>query len=187
MRVFVLSPQRCGSVTLSRACKHISNYSSGHETREQLELKYPDQHIEVDNRLAWFLGRLDSKYEDSPTYVHLKRNPEEVANSCLNRFNSGIMRAYNRKILLFKPNASNFDICLDYVNTINSNIELFLKNKSKKLEINVENFENDFKLFWDFIKAEGDYNLAIETLHKKHNKSISNLGNFGKPNFLRMK
>ena len=41
MRVFVLSPQRCGSLTLSRSCKHISNYSSGHETREQLELKYP--------------------------------------------------------------------------------------------------------------------------------------------------
>ena len=171
MRVFVLCPQRCGSVTLAEACKHISNYSSGHETRQQLKFEYPDNHIEVDNRLVWFLGRLDYKYKDEPIYVHLRRDPNKVANSCLNRFNKGIMRGYHKRILLFKPNASKLDICRDYVDTVNTNIELFLKDKSKKMEIHVEQFENDFKSFWNFIKAEGSVDDALNELNKKHNKS----------------
>ena len=95
------------------------------------------------------------------------------------------MRAYHKKILLFKPNVSKFNICLDYVKTTNSNIELFLKNKSKKMEINVENFENDFKLFWDFIDAEGNYSLAIKSLHKRYNSSKKFRFDYFKNNFLR--
>ena len=143
MRIFVLSPQRCGSVSFSKACRNIINYTSGHETRKELKFNYPDNHIEIDNRLALFLGRLEKNYKDEAIYVHLKRDPQKVANSCLNRYNTGIMRAYHKRILLFKPNASKFDICLDYVNTINSNIDAFLKDKSKVLEVNIENFEHD--------------------------------------------
>ena len=61
MRVFILSPQRCGSVTLSEACKHISNYSSGHETRKKLELEYPDQHIEIDRFIIQLLKNIMGK------------------------------------------------------------------------------------------------------------------------------
>jgi len=171
MRVFVLSPQRCGSVTFSEACKYISNYTSGHETRTHLKMEYPDNHIEIDNRLGWFLGRLDKKYKDEPIFIYLKRDPEKVANSCLNRYNTGIMRAYHKRILLFKPDASKFDVCIDYVKTINSNIESFLKDKTKKMEVHVENFEHDFKDFWKLINAEGDLNESIKELNKKHNSS----------------
>ena len=76
MRVFVLSPQRCGSVTFSAACSHIKNFTSGHETREKLEVQYPDNHIEVDNRLAFFLGRIEKNYGDNAYYVFLKRGLE---------------------------------------------------------------------------------------------------------------
>ena len=134
-------------------------------------MEYPDSHIEIDNRLGWFLGRLDKNYKDEPTFIHLKRNPEKVANSCLNRFNTGIMRAYHKRILLFKPEASKFDICMDYVKTINSNIESFLKDKTKKMEVHVENFEEDYKKFWNLINAEGNLNESIKQLYKKHNPS----------------
>ena len=171
MRVFVLCPQRCGSVTLAEACKHISNYSSGHETRQQLKFEYPDNHIEVDNRLVWFLGRLDYKYKDEPIYVHLRRDPNKVANSCLNRFNKGIMRGYHKRILLFKPDATKLDVCRDYVKTVNTNIEVFLENKTKKMDVHLENFEKDFNKFWSFIGAKGNKQEALKELNKKHNTS----------------
>ena len=34
MRVFVLSTARCGSQTCERACRHLTNYTAGHETRK---------------------------------------------------------------------------------------------------------------------------------------------------------
>ena len=60
---------------------------------------------------------------------------------------------------------------MDYVNTVNTNIEFFLKDKSKKMEVHVEQFDNDFKSFWNFIKAEGNVDDALNELNKKHNKS----------------
>ena len=60
---------------------------------------------------------------------------------------------------------------MDYVKTVNTNIELFLKNKTNKIEVNVENFEEDFKKFWDFIDAKGNQSTAISELTKKHNIS----------------
>ena len=41
-------------------------------------LDYPDQHIESDNRLAWYAGRLEKRYGDDAFYVHLKRDRQRV-------------------------------------------------------------------------------------------------------------
>ena len=66
MNVFILCTGRCGSMSISRACKELDNYTSGHETRitklGDERINFPENHIEADNRLAWFLGRLDEKY-----------------------------------------------------------------------------------------------------------------------------
>ncbi|HIK35539.1 MULTISPECIES: hypothetical protein [unclassified Thermosynechococcus] len=68
MNVFVLWTSRCDSVTFAEACTFIANFNSAQESRTFLlgeaHLAYPDRHIEVDNRLAWFLGRLDQTYGD---------------------------------------------------------------------------------------------------------------------------
>ena len=60
------------------------------------------------------------------------------------------MRAYHKRILLFKPNATKFEVCLDYIKTVNSNIEYFLKDKTKTMEVNVENFEDEPVVFFIF-------------------------------------
>ena len=86
MNIFVLSTGRCGSMTLDKFCKHITNYTSAHESRNNLDFKYPPNHIEIDNRLSWFLGRLDKIYGDDAFYVHLKRDDLKVAKSYQNRF-----------------------------------------------------------------------------------------------------
>jgi hypothetical protein len=33
MKIFVTGTGRCGTVTFSKACSHITNYTSGHKTK----------------------------------------------------------------------------------------------------------------------------------------------------------
>jgi len=177
MNVFILSTGRCGSVTFSKACKYISNYSSGHEERSRLlgndRIDFPKNHIEIDSRLCWFLGRLEKKYGDDAFYVHLKRDRKKVAESYDKRWFkiTGIMDAYTRGIVMSEDR--NLKYCYDYVDTVNENIEAFLKNKSKKTIINIENIQEDFKTFWTMIEAEGDLEQALASFEIKHNATTT--------------
>lgn len=42
-------------------------------------MAYPPRHIEVDNRLAWFLGYLQEHHGHEAYYVHLTRDRDAVA------------------------------------------------------------------------------------------------------------
>lgn len=166
MNIFVLNTGRCGSMTFIKACQHISNFSSGHESRCGLlgvaRFNYPENHIEADNRLSWFLGRLDKHYGSNAVYVHLKRNNKDTAKSFVKRYASGIIKAYRNSILLGLPDkTSPMSVSLDYCDTVNSNIELFLKDKSKKMEFSLENAKQDFRRFWELVDAEGDIDAAL--------------------------
>ena len=103
MRVFVLNTGRCGSMTTIKACEHLTNYTAGHETRTgaigDRRLDYPDRHVEADNRLSWFLGILGERFGDGPLYVHLRRDPEEVAASFLRRWRSWRTSAAGSSVL----------------------------------------------------------------------------------------
>jgi len=177
MNIFVLSTGRCGSTTFIKACRHISNFSCAHESRSGMlgddRMDYPDNHIEADNRLSWVLGRLDERYEDDAIYVHLKRNERDTARSFTNRYWSGIIRAYRgRGILMGVPEDSDpIDVATDYCHTVNSNIELFLKDKSKTMEVHLENIEQNFAVFWDFIDAKGDIDEALKEFQTPYNAS----------------
>lgn len=84
MNVFVLGTGRCGTVTFIQACRHITNYSSGHESRRKMivdRVVYPANHIEADSRLAWRLGMLEQVYGRSAFYVHLTRDRRAVQRS----------------------------------------------------------------------------------------------------------
>jgi len=180
MNVFVLSTGRCGSTTFVEACRHIINFTTAHESRARItgpdRLKYPDQHIEADNRLSWFLGRLDRDYGPAAFYVHLRRDDFKTAESLLNRYHGGIMRAYSAGILMRKdahhdPQA----VCLDYCDTVNSNIECFLKDKPLKLTMRLENAKSDFRMFWERIGAQGDLPAALAQWDIRHNPSSDSL------------
>jgi len=177
MNVFILNTGRCGSTTFIEACQHISNFSSAHESRchelGNARFDYPDNHIEADNRLAWFLGRLDRHYGDNAIYVHLKRNLKDTANSYAKRlFPGGIIPAYQNGILQFLPNdVPVMSVCLDYYDTVNSNIELFLKDKTRKMVFNLEQARQDFQKFWKFIGAQGDIDMALAEFNNAYNAS----------------
>lgn len=181
MRVFILCTGRSGSSAIIQACRHITNFTVGHETQTQFfgdqRFDFADQHIEADNRLSWHLGQLNEKYGDEPFYIHLKRNREAVAKSFKRRYflPGSMIDAYTEGIHKMPPEKLTQEernqACFDYVDTVNSNIDLFLKDKSKKLEINLESIKKDFEAFWSFIGAEGDLNAALAEFDKKHNSS----------------
>ena len=60
MNMFVLNTGRCGSTAFVEACKHIMNFSSAYESRAGRighdRFAYPENHIEADSQLSWFLG-----------------------------------------------------------------------------------------------------------------------------------
>jgi hypothetical protein len=179
MNVFVLNTGRCGSTTFAKACSHITNYSSAHESRSgtigEGRLSFPQNHIEIDNRLSWYLGRLDKNYGDAAFYVHLQRQDRmKTAISCSKRTYPGtIIRAYKEGILLRCPqDADLIDLCLDYCDTVTSNIELFLKDKSSRMDFFLEDAKTDYREFWNRIGAEGDLEAAIAEFEIKYNATM---------------
>ena len=177
MNVFVLCAGRCGSMTFIKAAAHIANYTAGHETRAHLigydRLSYPRRHIEADNRLSWFLGRLNAEYGDSATYVHLmRRDQEATVRSFLKRYDSGIMLAYRRGVLMgLSENEEPILVCRDYVQTVTQNIRAFLQNKSSVVRIYLETAKDDFRDFWNAIAAEGDRDAALNEWNTRYNAS----------------
>ncbi|MDB4387475.1 hypothetical protein N9Z15_04635, partial [Akkermansiaceae bacterium] len=133
---------------------------------------YPGNHIEADNRLTWFLGDLERRFGNNAYYVHLLRNRAAVARSFRQRFDSGIIKAYNEDIILNSGgNNDRLLVCEDYVDTVTHNIEAFLKNKDKKLTVQLENVDIDFPRFWQSINAKGDLKTAMNEWRTPKNAS----------------
>jgi hypothetical protein len=175
MNVFVLCTGRCGSTTLIEACRHITNYTSAHESRTGKlgaeRLSYPANHIEADNRLSWMLGRLDEAFGDDAFYVHLKRDEAATAASFAKRYYSGIMGAYRTGgILMDLPiNADPVAVARDYCDTVNTNIAAFLKDKTHQMEFRLEHAKQDFVTFCGAIRAQVDMAAALSEFDEKHN------------------
>jgi hypothetical protein len=191
MNIFVLNTGRCGSTTFIKACQHITNYSAAHQSRSGLlgtyHFDYPENHIEADNRLSWFLGRLDKHYGDDAFYVYLKRNNHDTAKSFVKRYNEGIIKTYRKRMLIGLPDESSpMSVSLDYCDTVNSNIELFLKDKNKKMEFLLENAKQDFRKFCDVTGAKGDINAALSEFDICYNASEPTDGKQKKPLFIRI-
>ncbi|QDV14260.1 hypothetical protein CA51_41570 [Rosistilla oblonga] len=169
-------------MTFIRACEHITNYTSEHESRSGLlgadRFDFPDRHIEADNRLSWCLGRLHAHFGDNALYVHLKRNLVDTAQSFVKRYDRGIIDAYRRDVLLHVDEGySPFEVSLDYCETVNRNIELFLLDKTRKMEFSLDNASADFMKFWEFIGAEGDCENALGEFRVAHNASLESESN----------
>lgn len=175
--IFVLCTGRSGSTTFVRAASHINNYTAGHETRAALvgteRLAYPAHHIEADNRLSWILGRLETRYGERAKYVHLIRDPAEVATSFERRWNmrSSIIWAYRKSILLEAPEDDRSAVCNDYVDTVTQNIRLFLRDKPDHMEFHLENAVSDWRKFWKWAEAQGDLNASLREWSVAHNAS----------------
>lgn len=173
MNVFVLCTGRCGSYTFSKACEHATNYTVGHESRKRAIgpgcYSFPNNHIEVDCRMAWRLGRLARFHKDA-FYVHLTRDPVKVADSYLAKFHDkgmGIARAW------FELMGHPFDAYLpvvmrDMVLTITENISAYLADKDHMV-IPIEEAADGFPQFWARIGATGNLEAALAEFGRLHN------------------
>jgi len=133
-------------------------------------LRYPGNHIEADNRLSWLLGRLDEVYGDAAFYVHLKRDVAAVAASYARRYDFGIMQAYRDPgiIMGLPKDADPTAVAVDYCNTVDRNIALFLKGKSRQMTFWLETAAQDFPAFCERIDAQGDLAAAQSEFSIRH-------------------
>ena len=183
--IFILGTGRCGTTSFIAACKHITNYTSGHETRidriGRERLSYPCYHIEADNRLSWLLGRMNEIFGKEAFYVHLKRDIQDTAKSFIRRFFSGsIMNAYSNGILMLPQKQSSasidsYQIALDYIDTVTKNIETFLQDKPHTMTIHLETINEQFPDFIDNIGAQGDLQYMLNELNTPKNASPTKL------------
>jgi len=172
MHVFVLCTGRCGSTTFERACRHCVNYTSAHESgrRTKYSLQYPDWHIEIDNRLAWFLGRLHELYPRA-YYVHLLRKAADVSRSYAARGaaeDTKILHGFIRAIKQGRHAGLPAE-ARRLVATLDANIRHFLRDKPHMV-INIESAADSFPAFWKRIAAEGDLAAARAELVERYNR-----------------
>lgn len=187
MRVFVLTTGRTASTTFARAAAHATNFTAAHESRIHAvmpkRLDYPDQHIEVDNRLFFYLGLLDETFGKDAFYVHLTRDPKQVARSYRDRweFRGTLGRGWARMVMLRKQTSPELavNVTEDMVDAINAGIRLFLRDKPNQLQVALEDCPDAFLRFWDAIGAEGDREAAAAEWGTRHNASRQNRGQIG--------
>ena len=179
MNVFVLCTGRCGSTTFARACRHINNFTSGHETRASMigdaRFAYPDNHIDVDHYLSWFLGRLDEAYGQEAYYVHLTRDPAACAESWAKKqpyYMGSPATAFRSAFLRMTRQYSFLDTCREFVDTANANIRAFLKDKPNQMDFALETATADWPVFWNWIGAEGNYDTSLAEWIVQHNPSL---------------
>jgi hypothetical protein len=188
MNVFAIGTGRSGTKTFYEACKHITNFTVGHETRVSEtgpdRIFYPDRHIEVDHRLTFFKGQL--VYAHNPAYthfVHVTRNHLDIEASWLKRtkikgsmINTWPQAAFFRPDPLTHPSA----YAQHYVRATLADIEFFMwaygskygGDKIHTIRIDDEfSGEASFRRFWRLIGAQGDMVAALETLKERHNAS----------------
>lgn len=173
MRTFVLCVGRCGSTTVARALSHATNYTVGHESQAHLvtdRLAYPDGHVEVDNRLSWFLGLLGSHYPDA-FYVHLTRDSERVAESYAARRvrSASLVEAFGRGVLRTSGDFDRMEVSRLMVETVNANIAEFLRGR-EHLVLRLEDLPDGFNRLWARIGATGDRGAAHRELTIRHNR-----------------
>ena len=169
MNVFVLGTGRCGTKAFAAACREVSNYTAGHETRWQapahMRLAYPDQHIEVDNRLCWYLGQLLARYGEQAFYVHLRRDRDAVVRSFVRREEIGVMSVWPR-IMTTQAGTSMEDCAADYVDAVTANLDLFIRERKHSQTIWIETAAEDVSEFAGRIGAMVDCEAAARHLRQ---------------------
>src|SRR5690606_4608104 len=112
MRVFVIGTGRCGSVSFREACRYMTNYTSGHETKCGL-LEYPDNWIEVNPHLRCCIKAVADKYPEA-RWVHLIRKPKDCIDSLAALDKGEVMKVYEKLYGSVTPSSQPNDIAYRY-------------------------------------------------------------------------
>lgn len=173
----MLTTGRTGSTSFIRACAHATNYTAGHESRTRDVLPYrlgfPDQHIECDNRLFFYLGLLDEMFGQEAFYVHLTRDPAEVERSYLERWPDPVTLGRGWADMVMMRHSLDKElrpqVVHDALAAMNAGFRSFIKDKPHQMTIAMEDCPVTFLEFWDAIGAEGDREAAGKEWTVPHN------------------
>lgn len=179
MNVFVVGTGRCGTVTFTRACQHMTNYSAAHEQRKGLQLlefDYPPNHIAVDPHLSWVLALLIDAHPDA-FYVHLTRNRAAAANSFFRRGRAqtrGIAPIMNSALHMNCYGLSDDEylaVCGAFHDVVNAMVRRQLRG-TRHWTLSIDEPRVKFEQFWDMIGAEGDRGAALAEFKVRHNAGL---------------
>ena len=85
------------------------------------------------------------------------------------------MKAYRSEILMNAPrelpDVDKLDFCIDYCETVNTNIQNFLANKTNVMPFYLETAKKDWSIFWNWIGAVGDFDASLHEWAILHNQS----------------
>lgn len=79
------------------------------------------------------------------------------------------MKAYRADILMGADSQERLAVSVDYCETVNENIRFFLKDKPNVMDFKLENAMSNWELFWNLIKAEGDFENSLMEWEIKYN------------------
>lgn len=177
MRVFVLGTGRCGSVTFSKACQHIKNYTVTHEGKAgRLDLDFPNNHIEVDPHLFWNIHELTLKYKDA-VYVHLIRDKIPCVLSLASRASVSkhwIPFVYQKEY----PEKEDAHLAAErFYRFVNDSImKMILPYRFTYLQIPIGGYREQilhaFREFWGTIGASGDFVQALREFDTHYNARV---------------
>jgi len=173
MRVFVTGTGRCGSVTFHKACRHVSNYTSGHETHtnkvvdgrlagDVANWDYPDDHIEVSPQLVIAIPILRKRYPEAK-WVHLVRTDRDACARSLHSRSD--MRAFAEYWFL-NSHPDEMAVAYAVYDTIRSLGESLLPDA---FTLELERATQQWRACWDFMGAEGDYQASLGEWNTRHN------------------
>jgi hypothetical protein len=177
MNVFVLCTGRTGSVTFTSACRRMTNFTASHERNSRKlfaeRMVYPDNHIEVDNRLTWHLGQLAQVWGDSARYVHLTRDADAVASSMNARWGQpgAMVQSYKDGILRLTHERPDLSFAYDMIACQETNTLEFLSHRQHVMTFRLEHWQEDWPTFWKWIGAEGDYEAALNRFKRRRNNT----------------
>lgn len=184
MNVFFISPGRTATTTLANAFKCIEGYSSLHESRVQLlgdeRIAYPENHIEFDNRLVFFLADLTQKFAaDRGVLVIVCRDHHAVAGSYNRRWSKiNIMKSWSQGIHLRDLNQNNYEVALDFVQYCYRQLDYFKMQWECVVELDVHNPEAGIQELLH-IMGESEYADEVSQYLKEkyHNLNENGLRN----------
>lgn len=151
MNVFFISPGRTATTTFANAFQCIEGYTSLHESQVQRlgedRIAYPENHLEFDNRLVFFLADLTQKYATSGgVLVIVHRDHHLVAKSYNQRWSKiNIMKAWSQGVHLRDLSQNTFDVALDFVKYCYRQLDYFKPEWQHVVEIDLNNPENGIK------------------------------------------
>ena len=165
MRVFVLGTGRCGTVTFSKACEHIENYTVGHESHAGRvgDFNYPDDHIEVDSRLVECIAHLLVEYPDA-FFVQLMRSRDDCVASMARRPKQDM---YCR--LHFAADPDRYRAAQVRYFEYNTRIQMMIPDAYIMW---LESAPTMWPEFWSEINADGDFEASLAEWDTRYNATV---------------